>query len=395
MLQPLNKTVFSVLALFFITVAAFVSLDTFRGYRAEVTVLILPSAANQASAEQMVENIAVLPTTVSFFDSLLASDERLSEFSELDERPIDIRSERWHEMLSVKREGGSGIVTYTIEANTQEEATLFARQMAKVLFQKAGTYYDIRSEVSLRLIEGPLVRAALISPVTWIVSSVSIGIIVALIFMVLGTFLRLLIGTPRRKKVLPTNEAALPISRPTETVFPSIHPDTFIPKKPTVFFSEEGEARAREERREYNPYVITPNTRQETGTKQNTEVTEEEETMAPDLSSAPETSVIPEPSFPDEPERKKQEIGQAVRSSVSTVKSEAPANLPFIDEATFLAQFSSAAAEIPAEEKQAEPEPNPVQPMETGQESIVSPLPTEPTVEDYRRRLNELLKEGR
>lgn len=396
MLQPLNKTLFSVLALFFITAAAFVSLDTFRGYRAEVTVLVLPLSTNQTPAEQMVENIAILPTTVSFLDALLESDGRLSEFSDLDEQSINARSEQWNEMLAVRREGGSGIVTYTIKADTQEEATIFARQMAKVLFQKAGTYYDIRSEISLRLIEGPLVRAALISPVTWIVSSVSIGIMVALIFMVLGTFLRSLIGTPRRKKVLPTNEATLPISRPMETTFPSIHPDTFIPKKPTVLFSEEGEARAREERREYNPYVITPNTRQEAGTKQNTEVTKEEEkTMAPDLSSASEIPLISEPSFPDELERKKQEIGQAVRSSVSTVKSEAPANLPFIDEATFLAQFSSAAAEIPAEEKQAEPEPNPVQPMETGQESIVSPLPTEPTVEDYRRRLNELLKEGR
>ena len=99
MFQPLNKTLFLVLALFFIGTAAFVSLDTFRGYRAEVTILVLPLAMNQAPAEQVVENIAILPTTVSFFDSLLASDERLSEFSDLDEQPTDIRAERWDEML--------------------------------------------------------------------------------------------------------------------------------------------------------------------------------------------------------------------------------------------------------------------------------------------------------
>ncbi len=214
MLQPLNKTLFLVLALFFIGTAAFVSLDTFRGYRAEVTILVLPLAMNQAPAEQVVENIAILPTTVSFFDSLLASDERLSEFSDLDEQPTDIRAERWDEMLSVKREAGSGVIIYAIEADTQEEATLFARQMAKVLFQRVGIYYDIRSDVSLRLIEGPIVRTLLVSPATWITLSVGFGIAVALALMIIGAFFRSMIDTPRRK-VTSASHRQGPVKSPT------------------------------------------------------------------------------------------------------------------------------------------------------------------------------------
>lgn len=382
MLQPLNKTLFSVLALFFITVAAFVSLDTFRGYRAEVTVLVLPLSTNQTPAEQMVENIAILPTTVSFLDALLESDGRLSEFSDLDEQSINARSEQWNEMLAVRREGGSGIVTYTIKADTQEEATIFARQMAKVLFQKIGTYYDIRSEVSLRLIEGPLVRASLISPVTWVVLSVSIGIVAALSLMVLGVFLRLLIGTPRRKTAMPTAETLSPVSRPTDTAYPAIHPDTFVPKKPTVLFSEEGEARAREEKREYNPYVITPNSQQVSGARN--EVT------------APETVALPmapiETAAETFPARKEVTEPVSTPTPVPTTKSAAPANLPFIDEATFLAQFSS---EATPESAPPEPDTDPIQPMETGQEPVTPSLPAEPTMEDYRKRLNELLKEGK
>jgi len=382
MLQPLNKTLFSVLALFFITAAAFVSLDTFRGYRAEVTVLVLPLSTNQTPAEQMVENIAILPTTVSFLDALLESDGRLSEFSDLDEQSINARSEQWNEMLAVRREGGSGIVTYTIKADTQEEATIFARQMAKVLFQKIGTYYDIRSEVSLRLIEGPLVRASLISPVTWVVLSVSIGIVAALSLMVLGVFLRLLIGTPRRKTATPTAETLSPVSRPTDTAYPAIHPDTFVPKKPTVLFSEEGEARAREEKREYNPYVITPNSQQVSGARN--EVT------------APETVALPvAPIETVSATSTTQPIAVeplSTPTSIATTKSAAPANLPFIDEATFLAQFSS---EATPESAPPEPDTDPIQPMETGQEPATPSLPAEPTMEDYRRRLNELLKEGK
>ncbi|MDQ5976785.1 MAG: hypothetical protein QG664_698 [Patescibacteria group bacterium] len=382
MLQPLNKTLFSVLALFFITAAAFVSLDTFRGYRAEVTVLVLPLSTNQTPAEQMVENIAILPTTVSFLDALLESDGRLSEFSDLDEQSINARSEQWNEMLAVRREGGSGIVTYTIKADTQEEATIFARQMAKVLFQKIGTYYDIRSEVSLRLIEGPLVRASLISPVTWVVLSVSIGIVAALSLMVLGVFLRLLIGTPRRKTATPTAETLSPVSRPTDTAYPAIHPDTFVPKKPTVLFSEEGEARAREEKREYNPYVITPNSQQVSGARN--EVT------------APETVALPvAPIETVSATSTTQPIAVeplSTPTSIATTKSAAPANLPFIDEATFLAQFSS---EATPESAPPEPDTDPIQPMETEQEPVTPSLPAEPTMEDYRRRLNELLKEGK
>lgn len=382
MLPPLNKTLFSVLALFFITAAAFVSLDTFRGYRAEVTVLVLPLSTNQTPAEQMVENIAILPTTVSFLDALLESDGRLSEFSDLDEQSINARSEQWNEMLAVRREGGSGIVTYTIKADTQEEATIFARQMAKVLFQKIGTYYDIRSEVSLRLIEGPLVRASLISPVTWVVLSVSIGIVAALSLMVLGVFLRLLIGTPRRKTATPTAETLSPVSRPTDTAYPAIHPDTFVPKKPTVLFSEEGEARAREEKREYNPYVITPNSQQVSGARN--EVT------------APETAAFPvAPIETVSATSTTQPIAVeplSTPTSIATTKSAAPANLPFIDEATFLAQFSS---EATPESAPPEPDTDPIQPMETGQEPVTPSLPAEPTMEDYRRRLNELLKEGK
>ena len=382
MLQPLNKTLFSVLALFFITAAAFVSLDTFRGYRAEVTVLVLPLSTNQTPAEQMVENIAIRPTTVSFLDALLESDGRLSEFSDLDEQSINARSEQWNEMLAVRREGGSGIVTYTIKADTQEEATIFARQMAKVLFQKIGTYYDIRSEVSLRLIEGPLVRASLISPVTWVVLSVSIGIVAALSLMVLGVFLRLLIGTPRRKTATPTAETLSPVSRPTDTAYPAIHPDTFVPKKPTVLFSEEGEARAREEKREYNPYVITPNSQQVSGARN--EVT------------APETVALPvAPIETVSATSTTQPIAVeplSTPTSIATTKSAAPANLPFIDEATFLAQFSS---EATPESAPPEPDTDPIQPMETGQEPVTPSLPAEPTMEDYRRRLNELLKEGK
>ncbi|MBP6889722.1 MAG: hypothetical protein KBC19_04050 [Candidatus Moranbacteria bacterium] len=384
MFQPLNKTVFSVLAMFFIGTAAFVLLDTFRGYRAEITILALPLRTTQTPSEQMVENIAVLPTTVSFLDALLASDERLAEFSSLDEQSLNTRSEEWNKILSVRRQGGSGVITYAIEANTQEEAMLFARQMSKVLFQKVGIYYDIRSDMSLRLIEGPLVRASLISPVTWIILSLGVGMGIAISIMTISNLFRLMIGAPRRK-LAPGKEISSPTLRPTETAYPAIHPDTFIPKKPTVFFSEESEARAREEKREYNPYLITPALKQTTALGDSVDA-------SVSMEAAPVT--IPQQTSPLPPKEFAENKTKTAPFQAPTLitKSEAPSNLPFIDEATFLAQFSSNATESP----QAEQEKAPATEINTAIEpEIETPLPSEPTVEDYRRRLNELLKEGK
>ncbi len=383
MFPPLNKTLFSVLALFFVGTAAFTLLDTFRGYRAEVTVLVLPLSTSQTPAEQMVENIALLPTTVSFFDAMLASDKNLTEFSALDEQSVNTRSLQWKNMLTVKRQGGSGMVTYMIRAENQEEATRFARQISQVLFQKVGTYYDIRSDVSLRLIEGPLVRSSLTSPIAWIFSSLGIGVALAVGIMLLGNLLRLMMNIPQRKTVS-TNENITPLSRPIENALPSIHPDIFVPKKPTVFFSEEGEARAREEKREYNPHLITPHTKPASAPAKEPALTTTVTLKAEPPISLP-TKELPKIVVSPQP--------QPTPALIS--KAEAPSNLPFIDEATFLAQFSSATTSEPVT-NQAMPKTETFEQICAEPDATTAPaLPEEPTMEDYRRRLNELLKEGK
>lgn len=349
MIRPVSSSLFFVLALFFTGAGAFWSLDSFREYRAEVSVLVQPQNST-GPAEQIVENIAFLPTTISFFDALLASDERLTEFSDLDEQPITVRKAAWKNMFSVKREPGSGVVTYAIDAKSQEEAVLLARQLSKTLFEKIGAYYDIRSEVSLRLIEGPLVRTSIATPVLWIGLSIGGGIVLALVVTVLFS-------------------AFVPFSvwkhtQATWSSRPSFQPSTFIPRKPAALFSEASEAKAHEEK--WNQVLET----QEIAARKKETVEKEilEQLVAP--KSVPMTHV-----------------------SAPSVTASAPANLPVMDEATFLAQFATetegANREVAEEaESRTAPAPSEVMPEE-------APLPSEPTVEDYRRRLNELLRQGK
>lgn len=348
MTRTLPTTLFAVLALFFIGTAAFFSLDSFRGYRAEISIIALPKGDN-LSADQVVENIAVLPTTLDFFDALIASDARIAEFSDIDEQPMAVRKAAWSEMLSVKRQGESGVITYSLAAESQEEAMLLARQMSKVLFEKVGAYYDIRSDVSIRTVEGPLVRISVDSPFLWIGASLGLGIVVALVM----TFILSNIST-----IFPsTRTASMPEGRmphkAAESAKPSFRPSAFIPKKPLALFSESGEAKAHEEKWEKILAV-------------------------------------------QEAEAKRAELNDLlVRSAkpvVSTVAAAAPANLPVMDEKEFFAQFEATAAA--QEEAAVAPTPLAVEASMSPVEEVPTPA-VEPTVEEYRRRLNELLKQGK
>ena len=356
MTRTLPTTLFAVLALFFIGTAAFLSLDSFREYRAEISIIALPQG-HILAADQVVENIAVMPTTLDFFDALLVSDERIAEFSDIDEQPMMVRKAAWSEMLSVERHGESGIISYSIAAESQEEAALLARQMSKVLFEKIGAYYDIRTDVSIRLVEGPLVRTSIGTPFVWIGMSLGLGIVAALIMtFILSNIARLSAST----RATATLEADMP-HRTAEPIKPAFHPSAFIPKKPLALFSESGEAKAHEEK--WDKILAA----------------QEAEAKRAELASI---------------------IARTAKPVVSAVAaSAAPANLPVMDENEFFAQFQATAAAQEAQAAEAVETKTvlplvEVAPVVSPSEAEAPAEAVEPTVEEYRRRLNELLKQG-
>lgn len=349
MTRSIRTILFPLLSLFFIGAIAFLSLDSFRKYQAEVSIIVLPKG-NVLSADQVVKNIAFLPKTIDFFDALLASDARLAEFSTLDEGPVSVRKEIWNKMLRVKHEEGSGIITYTMNADTQEEATILSRQMIRTLFEKIGVYYDIRSEISIRLVEGPLVRTTIASPFWWVSTSLVAGMLLALIASALILKIESILSSSHR---MAGASGKIP-AKTDESHLPSIHPATFVPKKPFVLFSESGEAKAKEEKWD--------------------QVLAEQE-------RAESTAETPALVYPKPAMRTVENTGAA------------PANLPVMDETEFLAQFSGNNSSD--KESSAERQIQDTAVMEEPVSSEESPLPHEPTVEDYRRRLNELLRMGK
>lgn len=335
--------------LFFVTLSSGLFwLDFFRSYSAEVTVLIVPRSGVFQSGVDAAENLTAITRTLSFYDRVLASNDFIDDVF-VGYAP-DKRKELWNNTVSVKRTDGGSVLIIRAIGNTSEMAGLYARETAQTLFSTASFYYNVKTDIDMRIIDGPLVSYVLVKPLLFGSVSLLTGFFVtAFFFLILNMAPKLFVkrkeavsldeilvqrGVSPEKYVAP--EKAYPEFTLGETV-PWIDPRKFIPAKPTTLSFE--------------------NVMQETK-----------------------------------------------RSTPSVMHAPAPANLPVAssemdfpeaDEAPLPFEFEAPADETEAlfSTKQGEPLGFPVR----GEHSIVTnaEVPAqergEPTAEEYKRRLNRLL----
>ncbi len=341
---------FVVAFVFAVFASGLVLLDTFRGYQSEIRVLVIMRAGQSAeSADQVIGNIAELPKNLSFYERVLADNDFLED--RFAGQTPDDRKALWNETVSVTQSDESGMLMIRAEGESPEEARLLAEQTGKTLFAVTGRYYDIRTDIDMRVVDGPITGTVVVSPVLYVVTSIVSGFIVTLLFFV---FLSLLEKIPaRRLKKRETLEIFVPHDEAPKKTFggyaqgdsvPYIDPRTFVPKRPTSLISS-----FESQSQEIHPV-------------------------------------------------KKEEKKEAVHTGT---KASAPANLPIAEEEVSLS-FGSGVTEIMEEPIVLEKEPKEKQAV-FGDEKIMpaketpaeEDLSREPTIEEYKRRLNELLSGGK
>lgn len=345
-----------VVALFFVTLSAGLFwLDFFRSYRAEMTILVVSRTDTSQSGVAVAENLAGITRTLSFYDRVLA-DNNFIDDAFLGYAP-DKRKKAWNDMVSVRKLDGGSVLTLSATGDTSEEAAVLAKQTAQTLFSVASLYYNVKTDVDIRVIDGPLLRYALVSPLLFGAVSLFTGFfITTLFFLLLNAVPEFIV---RRKKNLLLDETAVrqnislekyvvpekayPEFSPGETV-PWIDPKKFIPAKPRALSFE--------------------NTLQET------------KKSMPSVAHAPAPANLP--VAPSEME------------------------LPVADEVFLPFEFEAPALdlEVSFPSKQGDPLGFPIR----GEHSIMASMETpsqgesdsttdrgEPTTDEYKRRLNELL----
>lgn len=220
------KRAFVVTFVFVTLSAALFWLDFFRSYRATVTVLVV--SKTEMSSQDMTENAVELVRTLSFYERVLADNDLIDD--DFEGYAPDQRKALWNDTVSVNRRAASSVLTVRARGETPEKAKRLAKQTAQTLFATMSFYYNVKTEMDVRVIDGPLVSYTLTRPFLFGATSILTGLSITLLFF---WFLNAVSGFVARQKM--KTEKIHPAFALGETV-PWLDPRKFIPAKPPFSF---------------------------------------------------------------------------------------------------------------------------------------------------------------
>lgn len=319
--------------------------DRFRTSYSQVTVLVIhKNEKTAASADQVVDNIAEIPKMLSFYDRLLR------RFPEIRDpwtgMSDDARQEAWADHIMVDRVDYSGLIRLEINADTASDASSLAEKVSTNLFETIGRYYDIRNEIDIRTVDGPTMRTQLRAPFGWFLSSVVSGFVLAM--AVSGGIASIAVAVGRlrerrgadRSPKLALEKVSFPLDGGENAPKPSgssLYQEHRFVQQMTSLSGKSAMAQPPVEpvKDELDPFVDT------------------------EIKSAPEKSVLV-----------------------------APRNLPFLEEGVSLEEHLFGSGQSVPSEPATEVSDVSDAPVEAAKEDVVA----EPTEDELKRRLNQLLR---
>lgn len=316
-----------------------------KTYRSTVTIMVIaksPAAAQQKEA--IADNIAALPRTLSFYDRLLADNPSISDPTA--GKAPDKRKSLWDGFVQVQQPNASdkSIIELSTLAKSSGDSQTLSTDAVRTLFSVASGYYNVKDDIDLRIIDGPITSAE-VGAWQWL----------ALASILLGIAAAYLIGELFSSRPRSASESR----ELFENIFatPKIKP---IASLEDIYLSQDRQATT--------AIADTPAYKQP-------EVAVE--TPAEPLIEVPKWEY---PNFPEMP------VSHGLQAS-------APANLPIADETLFVPQPPVDTQAPTGENTAAMPthaEPTPEQLK--ARLSQLSGSAHEPTQDEIKNRLNQLLK---
>jgi hypothetical protein len=359
-------------------------MDELRGYRGEMSLLVLPKAdiARGAAA-----NLAALARETSFA-ALVYEEVGAGIENPLVGRTPAERQAIWKEAADVRVVGSSDVIRIVATGGDQDEALTLSKALAAELVRTASRYYNQKTDLDIRIVTDPVAIPSLSAWPRFVAYIIGTALFFTALFFIVYTLI---------ERIFPKRSA--PQSGGGEYV---ISPETFKPRKPAYWDRDEQafprEAVAASIESEAVPEI----------TAETPDMLEYEEEPAAEADAfaeplvAPEAwpaalpiegPVIEETFTPEEyqPSYEAERAGLTDGDSTSgyVAHAAAPDNLPIIEgPITPLqgAQSRLMKADIDATAEAYAAMTEPVLPEEPAK-----PQTHEPTPEEYRRRLNELL----
>ncbi len=366
-------------------------MDELRGYRGELSLLILPKAdlARGAAA-----NLAALARETSFAVSVYDEVGAGIENPLIGRTPAE-RRVIWKEATEVRVVGTSDVIHITSLGSDQDEALALSKAVAAELVRTASRYYNQKTDLDIRIVTDPVAIPSLSAWPRFVAYIIGTALFfTALFFIVYGAIERIF---PKR---------SVPQSGNGEYV---ISPETFKPRKPAYWGRDE---------QAFPQEVIASSTGAE-GSAQEVKtfeaspaeepvMTEYEEESAAEADTFAESAIAPEEwpadlaieepaieeTFTPEEYQPSYEVERAGLRDEDTASpyvahAAAPDNLPIIEGP--ITPLQGAQSRLMKADIDATAEAYATMTESALPEEPMKPQTHEPTPEEYRRRLNDLL----
>lgn len=338
-----NKLHFSVQSFFvgaILSVTFFLLLvDACKTYTSNMTILV--SAKSEFALqqhEQIMENIIELPRTLSFYDSMLKYNPDVRDVAEGQNQ--DKRKAIWNKMLSIERDDrNSSVIKISITAKQESDADQLVQKTARLLLDTTGIYYNVKDDIDLRIIDGPVSSAGIVGWYWMLPFSLALGFFVALFLE--NIFLKsekLFVGNRNFLKEKNLFDFKKEIQKSSELEIKDLE-DLYMQQEAGIpFFAEE-------EKQNFLEKDFSKTSEADSRIKEMKKLTKQ----------------IQQDKYPNFPEMPVREIK----------KSSAPENLPVADD-SFFGKLNSDSID-----QQKKPEIK---------------IPAEPTEEELKKRLNQLIR---
>ncbi|HEX8973869.1 MAG TPA: hypothetical protein VF817_00065 [Patescibacteria group bacterium] len=348
---------FAIVALLLAAIFFAMLLSVGKTYVTSFEVMVVPkSQIAAAQKEQIVSNLENLPRTVAFYERILKYNPDVRDA--VATRSEDQRKQYWDGIVSARKiKADSSIIKLSVKTANQNDSQQLALKVEKELQYTVAMYYDVKNDVDLKVIEEPITTSRHSDWGWLLLASIVLGAAIAGMVESLAAM--------RAKLVLPVDGI---FSKPWWE-FKKAEQEDASQKEGSLedlYNTEQSEAPL-DEMAAYSNLEIEQHT-------------ENQQEAPQQMQQDPEVLKVQErafqdmyPNFPEMPARNATQsvAGGPVRDAQ---KASAPDNLPIADDAFFNA---------PAESPQAQDE---------AEKQAASQTHSEPSADELKKRLNQLLK---
>ena len=197
MKDMLKNKLFWIFSVLFAVGVFLVAINSSRTYQSNMDVLFLPKSEMAVNdMNQIVANAKQIPLSLSFYNKLLENNADIEDGAV--ELPDAKRKDFWNSEIEVEQIGKSGAVRIAVFSSNPLQAEITSRAAANGLVVVMSNYYDIKTDLNMRIIDGPITKnIARLNVYLWTLLSLLVGFIFSFVINSLVDFVVEKIGSIR------------------------------------------------------------------------------------------------------------------------------------------------------------------------------------------------------